>query len=109
MCQAINESQAKINDDNYYVIFGWMINKLQLEGLNLEIFAIIYQQLQAPFIEYYDNIQRLISWTQAKEKDVMQSLRYLVWAGCLSESISNENGIEKHKYSLAIIREKVGD
>ena len=33
---------AKILDDNYYQVSGWMLNRLHLKGTELQIYAIIY-------------------------------------------------------------------
>ena len=41
-----------IKDENYYTIFGWMINRLHLEGNNLKIYALIYSFTQDGKTEY---------------------------------------------------------
>ena len=33
---------AGFKDDNFFMIYGWMLNRLNLKGVPLQIFSIIY-------------------------------------------------------------------
>ena len=50
---------AKLRDDNFYQIYGWMISKLGLKGTQLSIFAIIYNVSQDGETEYAGSITYL--------------------------------------------------
>ena len=56
---------SQISDDNYYVVSGWMINKLNLGNTELMVFAIIYGFCQHDEFSgsYHGSLQYLADFT----------------------------------------------
>ena len=51
---------SKIQDNNYFQISGWMLNRLKLKGTDLQIYAIIYGFSQEGQGEFYADSCRCI-------------------------------------------------
>ena len=57
---------AKIRDDNFYTVLGWMLNQLQLKGNELIIFAIIYSFSQDGESEFSGSLTYLQTFANIK-------------------------------------------
>lgn len=69
---------SKINDDNYYQISGWMINRLELKGTELQVFAIIYGFSQDGESAFSGSISYLCDWVGASKPTIIKALKDLV-------------------------------
>lgn len=67
-----------MNDDNYYVVQGWMRNKLGLTGNELIIYAIIYGFSQVEDQCYNGGLKYLCECSGASAKTVERTLNSLV-------------------------------
>lgn len=67
-----------INNNNYVVIQGYMINELKLQSNHLLIYAIIHSFSQTENQYYTGGIQYLIDWTNLTKKTVIDILKDLV-------------------------------
>lgn len=75
---------AKLRDDNFYQIYGWMISKLGLKGTQLSIFAIIYNVSQDGETEYAGSITYLQEFCGGVSKStILRALKALTNAGFL--------------------------
>lgn len=52
-------ADSKLRDENYYLVYGWMVNRLKLKGVKLNIYAIIYGFSQDGENEYTGTLQYL--------------------------------------------------
>lgn len=98
---------SKIRDDNYYQITGWMINRLNLKGTPLKVFAIIYGFSQDGESEFNGSRQYLVDFTNSSKPTVDKALDEL----CESEyifknsKVINNIKINSYKVNLPLVRE----
>lgn len=69
---------AKVIDENYILIQGWMINELKLKGNELLIYAIIYGFSQDGESKYKAGLQYLADWTNSTKQGCLNSLKKLI-------------------------------
>ena len=70
-------AESRIKDDNYFQISGWMLNRLELKGIQLEIYAIIYGFSQDGESEFTGSIQYLCEFTGTSRPTVIKALKEL--------------------------------
>lgn len=68
----------RIKDENYYLIHGWMINKLNLKGAKLQLFAIIYGFTQDGVNEFNGSYNYLAEFVGTTKRTIIHSLKELV-------------------------------
>lgn len=68
-------------DNEYIVIQGWMLNKLNLKGNDLLVYALIYRYSQDGEHKFYGSLQYLADWTNSTIKGVQNNLKNLLEAG----------------------------
>ena len=72
-------TKTKIKDDNYYQISGWMINRLNLKGVALSAYAIIYGFTQDGENEFTGSVQYLCDFVGGVSKPtIIKALKELV-------------------------------
>ena len=87
-----------VRDNNYFVVHGWMINRLELKGIDLRLYAIIYGFSQQDGQKYHGNLQYLIDWTNSSKSTVLRSLQTLVEKGLLIKTDFITNGVKTCEY-----------
>lgn len=70
--------QSKVNNENYYVVQGWMVKELHLKGNELGVYAIIYGFSQDGISKYTGGLKYLADWTNSTKQGCMNSLKSLV-------------------------------
>lgn len=68
---------SKVKDENYYQISGWMINRLGLKGVELQVFAIIYGFSQDGESKFTGSINYLCDWTGVSRPTIIKALKEL--------------------------------
>ena len=99
----MGEKERTVKDENYYSIFGWMTNpkKMNLSGLELQLFAIIYGFSQSqPLNGYYASSNYLAEFTGATSRGVRKALDILVQKGYIIREPQEK--YQTYKY-LAIV------
>ena len=96
----------KIRDENYYQVQGWMINRLGLKGVNLEIYAIIYGFTQDGENKFTGSIQYLCDFTNTSRPTVIKALKSLVDCGYITKREKIVDGIKCNEYmaSLEVVK-----
>ena len=89
---------SKINDENYYQISGWMINRLQLKGTELQVFAIIYGFSQDGESAFGGSISYLCDWVGASKPTIIKALKDLVDKQFILKETANINNVVFNKY-----------
>ncbi len=91
-----------MNTDNskFYVIQKWMINKLNLKGLDLLIYAIIYGYSQDGDSEFFGSLTYLSEMTGSTKRGVIKSLSNLLENGYIFKNEIITNNIKCVKYSV---------
>lgn len=87
-----------VRDNNFFVVHGWMINRLGLKGNELQVYAIIYGFSQAEGTVFTGNLQYLADWTNATRRTALNSLQSLVEKGLLIKEDVYNNGVKACKY-----------
>lgn len=88
------ENTTIITDADLYTVHGWMITKLHLNGLELQIFSIIYNfTTDATYGEFNGSIDYLSKWTGYERHTISKTLNGLVKKNLLSK--------DSHTYTSA--------
>lgn len=66
-----------IKDENFYTVFGWMLNRLHLRGNDLKVYALIYSFSQDGESEYKGNLSFIEEFTGASGATIKRSLARL--------------------------------
>lgn len=80
-----------IKNENYYTIFGWMLRELNLSGVNLVVYAIIYSFSQDGESEFKGSLAYIAEFTGASERTIRRSLRHLEDMGYIEMSERNQS------------------
>lgn len=104
-------SKNAINNENYYVVQGWMRTELGLSGNALNTYAIIYGVSQISHQEFTGSINYLCGWLGVSRPTVINTLKDLVSKGHLRKKSISINGVIYNKYTAIIpdnIKKKLG-
>lgn len=90
-----------IKDENYFVVQGWMINRLNLKGTELLIYAIIYGFCQNEAQKYTGGRRYLAEFTGISSlKTITNTLNSLTEKGLLQKDERDENGVKFCDYRI---------
>lgn len=96
-----------IKDNNYFVVHGWMRNKLELKGNALDLYAIIYGFSQTDHQEFTASINYLCEWLGVSRPTIIDNLKNLVDRGLLTKESEDINGVTYCRYR-AVIPDEAG-
>ena len=65
---------SRIRNENFYTVFGWMLNELELKGNELIIFGIIYSFSQDGKSEFNGSLTYLQTFANIKSKNTVLSM-----------------------------------
>lgn len=85
---------SHIKDENFYQVSGWMLNRLHLKGVELQVFAIIYGSTQGGETKFSGDLNYLCDWTGASEETVTNALNRLTEKGLLLREEMVTDGAE---------------
>lgn len=91
---------SRINDDNYYQISGWMVNRLGLKGTELQVFAIIYGFSQDSESWFGGSLSYLEEWTSSTKPTVIKALKELVDKEFIIKDTNVVNGVTFNRYKV---------
>ena len=97
----------KVQDTNYYVVHGWMINQLGLKGNGLALYAIIYGFSQTTNQKCTASQSYLAEWVGCSRATVNSTLSNLEKSGLITKSSVTKGGVTYMEYT-AIIQEDEG-
>ena len=89
---------SRVKEQNYVVIQGWMLNKLQLKGNDLLIYAIIYGFSQNADCKFTGSLQYLADWTNSTKQGVLNSLKNLLDKKLITKKDYIINGVKFVEY-----------
>ena len=84
-----NGDEKMIKNENYYTVFGWMINDLHLSGNNLTTFAVIYSFSQDGKSTFKGSLSYLMEFTGASLATVKRCLFQLEKEGLIYKNSKN--------------------
>ena len=93
-----------IRDENYYQISGWMLNQLELKGIQLQVFAIIYGFTQDGENKFEGSVNYLCEFTGASRSTVLRALNELTDKGLLAKEEIFRNGVKFCNYRVNLTR-----
>ena len=91
---------SKIKDENYYQISGWMLNQLQLKGVALNIFAIIYGFTQDGETEFKGSLQYMCDFVGVSKPTIIKAINELVDKNLITKTQSTINGVITNGYKV---------
>lgn len=91
---------SKIKDENYYQISGWMLNQLQLKGVALNIFAIIYGFTQDGETEFKGSLQYMCDFVGATKPTVIKAINELIEKNFITKTQCTNNGVISNAYKV---------
>lgn len=80
-----------LKNENHLVIHGWMINELELKGLPLMIFAIIYGFSQTDKQCFTGSLSYFSDWTGATRRGCIKAINDLVKKGYINKFVSPDD------------------
>lgn len=92
---------SRVKDGNYYQICGWMLNRLELKGVALQIYAIIYGFSQDGESEFTGSLQYLVDFTNTSKNTVIKALKELVDDGYIIKTEKRINGVQFNSYKVS--------
>ena len=88
-----------MKNENYFVVNGWMINKLNLKGKELMLYAIIYGFSQATGAKYTGSINYLASCISSSRRSVIRALNALCDKGLIIKEQKEVNNVLFNEYA----------
>ena len=89
-----------INDNNYYQVSGWMLNRLGLKSYELQAYAVIYGFTQDGQNWYTGSLAYLSTWLNCSRRTVINTLSSLVEKGLLIKESRIEKGQTVVRYRV---------
>lgn len=93
---------SKVPDERYFVVHGWMLNRLDLKGVPLQVYAIIYGFSQDGESEFKGSLRYLCDFTGASRSTVIRALNELVDRALILKTESQINGVQFNTYRAVI-------
>jgi predicted transcriptional regulator len=88
-----------MKNENYYVIHGWMINKLNLKNKELLAYAIIYGFSQARGNKYTGSVTYLASCIGVSRCTMNRILKSLCYKGLIIKEQKEVNNVLFNEYA----------
>lgn len=93
----------RIKDENFFTVQGWMITQLQLKGIDLMVYAILYGFTQDGESEFRGSIQYLCDFCGGVTKPTVTSaLSRLIEHGLIVKESDDRNGLILNSYKVIL-------
>lgn len=89
---------SKILDDNYFQVTGWMLNRLKLKGIALNVYAIIYGFSQDGESSFNGSRQYLCDFTGATKPTIDKALSELREMNLIIKTSKRINEVIHNEY-----------
>lgn len=94
------ETTELVRSDSYFQISGWMINKLKLKGVELQVFAIIYGFSQDGRSKFMGSTKYLMAWTGSSRNTVMKAIQSLVEKEYIVKETEEISNVKFNRYRV---------
>jgi hypothetical protein len=94
-------AESKVRDENFFMVSGWMLNRLNLKGTALHVFAIIYGFSQDGEGSFTGSLQYLCDFTNTTKKPVIKALKELSDKGYVIKTENTINGVKFNTYKTS--------
>lgn len=98
---------SAVKDENFVAIQGWMLNKLNLKGNELIVYAVIYGFSQDGESRFTGSRRYLAEWCGCTLKTVDNALSSLVAKGLIAKHDKTVNGVHLCDYSITQVGENL--
>ncbi|QNO18967.1 hypothetical protein [Caproicibacterium amylolyticum] len=88
--------------ETFFIIHSWMIHKLHLSGLKLQVYAIIYGFSKDGCSRFSGSITYLQNCTGGSRQGVISALKALTDAGLLEKSERTASGVTLYDYKAIV-------
>ncbi len=88
-----------IKDEHYYVVHGWMRNRLNLKGNDLIVYALIYGFSQDGESEFKGSVDYITEFTGACRNTIKSSLIRLEELGFITKNSRNKESGQTNTYA----------
>lgn len=101
---------AEIQDENYYIVHGWIKNRLGLKGTKKDIYAIIYGFTQDGETEFTGSVKYITEWLDISRPTAIKALQELTESGLLIKRVEHINGVQFNRYkaNLQVVKKLYG-
>lgn len=96
-----------VKDENFVAIQGWMLNRLNLKGNELIVYAVIYGFSQDGESRFTGSRRYLAEWCGCTLKTVDNALSSLVTKGLIAKHDKTVNGVHLCDYSITQVGENL--
>lgn len=96
-------ADSKIKDESFFLTSGWMLNRLNLKGVPLQIYSIIYGFSQDGESCFTGSLQYLSDFTNASKPTVIKALKELVDRELVIKIENEMNGVKFNKYKANLL------
>ena len=99
-----------MKDGNYYIVYGWMINRLKLKGTTLQLYAVIYGFSEDGENECSGSLAYLAETTGCTKQTVLNALNKLEKLGYIlkRQTRDDDGGLRNHyRVNLTAIEQRV--
>ena len=100
-------AESKVRDDNFFMVSGWMLNRLNLKGVPLQIFSIIYGFSQDGEGSFTGSLQYLMDFTNSSKNTVLKALKELTESKYILKTENTINGVRFCTYKTAPLVQKL--
>lgn len=95
------KESSKFKDSNYLIVFGWMVNQLELKGNDLLIFALIFGFTQDGMSKFNGSLQYMADATNSTIRGVQKNLKSLLDRNLIVKEDYSERDITLCKYYVS--------
>ena len=100
-------ADSKVRDNNFFMVSGWMLNHLDLKGVALQIYAIIFGFSQDGEGSFTGSLQYLCDFTNSSKNTVLKALKELTEKGYVIKTENTINGVRFCTYKTAPVVQKL--
>ena len=93
------KEKPRLDPNSYVVTLPWMVEKLGLSGLDLQIYSIIYGYSMAGQGAFFGKYDYLMAWTNKSESGIKKSLNSLIKKGLIKKELVKYN---RYQYTAIV-------
>lgn len=90
----------EIKDESYYIIHGWLKNRLGLKGTKRDIFAIIFGFSQDGECEFTGSLKYFEEFLDVSRPTIIKALQELTESGLIKKHVTIINGVQFNRYKV---------
>lgn len=102
------ERESIIKEESFIRVYGWMVNKLNLKGNALMIYAIIHgftNSTDPDINEFKGSLRYLADWTNSSKQAVINTLKQLIELKYIEKNPITVNGVNYVEYRSRMLYE----